>query len=31
MVTAGMLMVVYIHIVSINEKEYKNNIEFSER
>ena len=29
MVTAGMLMVVYI--VSIKEKEYKNNIEFSER
>ena len=29
MMMVGMLNVV--HIVSINEKEYKNNIEFSER
>ena len=32
MVMAGMLMVVYIYIVSIKEKKYrKNNIKYSER
>ena len=32
MVVAGMLMAVYIYIVSIKEKKYrKNNIKYSER